>query len=61
MRNTFIKELTKAATYDSNLYLLVGDVGFSVIEEFQKNHWKIFDSDNCSGAKLDRLSLVEMC
>lgn len=36
MRNTFIKELTKLAAQDPNLYLFVGDLGFSVMEDFEK-------------------------
>jgi transketolase len=35
VRNTFIKHLIKAAESDSSIYLIVGDVGFSVVEEFQ--------------------------
>ena len=35
MRNTFIKELTILAESDPNLYLFVGDLGFSVMEEFE--------------------------
>ncbi|MBX2995761.1 MAG: hypothetical protein KF681_13100 [Bdellovibrionaceae bacterium] len=35
MRNTFIHELEKAAEIDSKIFLLVGDLGFSVVENFQ--------------------------
>ena len=34
MRNVFIKELTKIAAVNQNIVLVVGDLGFSVIEEF---------------------------
>lgn len=36
MRTAFMQELIKAAEIDPSIYLLVGDVGFSVIEEFQQ-------------------------
>lgn len=36
MRNALLNYLTQQAARDPNLYLVVGDVGFSVIEEFQK-------------------------
>ena len=36
MRTAFMQTLIQAAQQDPNLYLLVGDVGFSVIEEFQQ-------------------------
>lgn len=36
MRTAFIQTLTKNAEQDQNIYLLAGDVGFSVIEEFQQ-------------------------
>jgi transketolase len=36
MRNTFIKKLTDAAELNSNIVLIVGDLGYSVIEEFQE-------------------------
>lgn len=35
MRNTFIKELTELARTNENIVLIVGDLGYSVIEEFQ--------------------------
>lgn len=34
MRNTFIDELTKLASHNSNIALVVGDLGYSVVEEF---------------------------
>jgi len=34
MRTTFIKKITEFAQTDPNVYLVAGDVGFSVIEEF---------------------------
>ena len=36
MRTAFIKTLTKLAEKDKNIYLLTGDLGFSVFEEFKK-------------------------
>lgn len=36
MRNTFINELTKHTEIRKNIYLVVGDLGFSVIENFQE-------------------------
>ncbi len=35
MRNTFIKKLTELAENNKNIFLLVGDVGFGVVEEFE--------------------------
>lgn len=34
MRNTFISNLTKQASNDQKIVLIVGDLGFSVVEEF---------------------------
>ena len=36
MRNTFINSLTKLATKNKKIVLIVGDLGFSVVEEFAK-------------------------
>ncbi|MDC0621352.1 hypothetical protein OAO88_00345 [Candidatus Pelagibacter sp.] len=36
MRNTFIKSLTKHASKNKKIVLVVGDLGFSVVEEFKK-------------------------
>ena len=36
MRNTFINELTKITSSNTNTMLLVGDLGFSVVEKFFK-------------------------
>jgi transketolase len=36
MRNIFLNYLTEQAAIDPNLYLIVGDVGYSVIEKFQE-------------------------
>ncbi len=36
MRNVFMDFLLRQATIDPNVYLIVGDVGFSVIEKFQQ-------------------------
>ena len=46
MRTAFVEELTKIAEKDKNVWLLTGDLGFSVFDDFQKklfqtveNHW----------------------
>ena len=36
MRNAFIEELTLLAEEDDNIFLIVGDLGFGVIENFEK-------------------------
>ncbi|MBU2562393.1 MAG: 1-deoxy-D-xylulose-5-phosphate synthase [Nanoarchaeota archaeon] len=36
MRTSFIKKVEEMAREDSNLYFLTGDLGFSVVENFQK-------------------------
>jgi len=36
MRNTFISHLTERAKENDKIVLIVGDLGYSVIEEFQK-------------------------
>ena len=35
MRNTFIKKLTELAKNNQNIFLLVADIGFGVVEEFE--------------------------
>lgn len=35
MRNTFIRKLTELAFLNDNIVLMVGDLGYSVVEEFQ--------------------------
>ena len=42
MRNSFIKHLTKAAITNDKIILMVGDLGYSVIEEFQEKFPKRF-------------------
>lgn len=42
MRNSFIKTLTELATEDPRIMFLTGDLGFGVIEEFQKRFPKQF-------------------
>ncbi len=37
MRNAFVKALTTLATRDRNIYLLTGDLGFTVFEEFARS------------------------
>ena len=34
MRDTFIEELTKFAKEDSSIFLITGDLGFGVLENF---------------------------
>lgn len=36
MRNTFIEELTLLAEEDDKIFLIIGDLGFGVIENFEK-------------------------
>ena len=36
MRNTFIDYLTKLAITNKKIFLLVGDVGYNVVEKFEK-------------------------
>ena len=38
MRNAFIKELIDIAEKDKNVFLLVGDLGFSVVEPFAEKY-----------------------
>ena len=38
MRNTFINELIDIAQKDKNIFLLVGDLGFSVVEPFAEKY-----------------------
>ena len=40
MRNTFIDELTKITSLKTNIMLMVGDLGFSVVENFCKKYPK---------------------
>ena len=42
MRDIFIKHLTQEAHLDDEIMLIVGDLGYSVIEDFQsKNPFKM--------------------
>ena len=36
MRNTFIKNLVELASENDKIYLIIADLGFSVVEEFEK-------------------------
>ena len=40
MRDTFIEELTKRALIDPNVFLITGDLGFGVLEEFGESFQK---------------------
>ena len=42
MRNTFIKELVERARLDESIILIVGDLGFNVVEPFQNEFPKRF-------------------
>ena len=42
MRNAFIDELVNAATIDENIFLVVGDLGYGVVEPFVKKFPKRF-------------------
>ena len=42
MRNAFIKTLSQLALENENIYLLTGDLGYSVFEDFQKKFSKRF-------------------
>ena len=37
MRNTFINEIEKIASYNKNIMLLTADLGFSVVDKFAEN------------------------
>ena len=37
MRLTFIEHLIEIAKTDKKIFLLVGDVGYNVVEKFEKN------------------------
>ena len=42
MRNLFIKELTKHSSKKRNIYLIINDLGYNVVEPFQKKFPKKF-------------------
>ncbi len=42
MRNTFLKQLVRHAEKNENIFLIVGDLGFSVVEPFAKRCPKRF-------------------
>ncbi len=56
MRNTFIKTLTELAENDENLYLLTGDLGFSVFENFASKFPKRFI--NCGVAEQNMIGVA---
>lgn len=56
MRNTFAENLVKLAEKDKSIYLLVGDLGFSVFEDFIKKFPdRFFD---CGVAEQNMISLA---
>ncbi|TDT61027.1 transketolase family protein [Fonticella tunisiensis] len=52
MRSTFINTLTKMARQDKELYLITGDLGFSVFEGFQKEFGERFINAGISEANM---------
>ncbi len=56
MKQTFINTLTKLADRDKNIYLLTGDLGFSVFENFAKKFPKRFI--NCGVAEQNMLGVA---
>lgn len=56
MRTTFIKTLMKLAQKDKNIYLLNGDLGFSVLEEFEKKFPKRYI--NCGVAEQNMMGVA---
>lgn len=56
MRTAFIEELTKLAEKDKNVWLLTGDLGFSVFDDFQKNFPKQYL--NVGVAEQDLISIA---
>lgn len=56
MRTTFIKTLMKLTQKDKNIYLLNGDLGFSVLEEFEKKFPKRYI--NCGVAEQNMIGIA---
>ena len=56
MRNTFVKKLTELAEKDKRIYLLTGDLGFSVFEDFAEKFPKRFI--NCGVAEQNMMGVV---
>jgi transketolase len=56
MRNTFIKHLTKSAIDNEKIVLIVGDLGYSVVEEFQLKFPKRFFNAGISEQNMISLS-----
>jgi len=56
MRQSFINTLTKLAKIDKNLYLLTGDLGFSVFEDFIEKFPKRFI--NCGVAEQNMMGVA---
>ena len=42
MRRKFGKVLDNLAKKDKKIYLLVGDIGYGIFDDFRKNHLKIY-------------------
>ena len=56
MRNAFVKTLTRLAEKDENIYLLTGDLGFSVFEDFAERFPKRFI--NCGVAEQNMIGVA---
>ncbi len=56
MRRAFIKTLTELAAKDDKIYLLTGDLGFSVFEDFSKKFPKRFI--NCGVAEQNMMGVA---
>ena len=56
MRNAFANYLNKIAETDKNLFLLVGDIGFRIFDDFRKNHEDKFL--NCGIAEQNMISVA---
>ncbi len=56
MRNAFIKSLTEIAEKDDSVYLLTGDLGFSVFEDFKERFPRRFI--NCGVAEQNMMGVA---
>jgi len=56
MRNDFLDELVKLAALDERVMLLTGDLGFMVLEDFQKHHPDRFV--NCGVAEQNMVGIA---
>jgi len=56
MRKTFVRELIRLAEKDKNIYLLTGDLGFSVLEKFSQKFPERFI--NCGVAEQNMMGVA---